>query len=221
MSHNTEEWCKDWRKTGLLFQKQQEFGEYWPVHSKFSTLIGSSCANYIVFDIKKYRGVIFRDTKRHWLMQNLKKNYCLVWKMTWEIWQIFTRALESLKNLHFNGLLLKKVCNAWAKKVQKNYASWHWKVMQSLKNWLAIWKMTVGIWQIFTGALESLKIGTFMGSFHPKLKMYELKIYRGVMYHGNEELCKIWRGIDSSFQNWHQNLTNFDPTTQMSQTFAL
>ena len=34
---------------------------------------------------------------------------------------------------------------------------------------------------------ESLKIGTFIGSFYPKQKMHELKIYRGVMCHDNEE----------------------------------
>ena len=34
---------------------------------------------------------------------------------------------------------------------------------------------------------ESLKIGTLMGSFYPKQKMYELKIYRGVLYHENKE----------------------------------
>ena len=33
----------------------------------------------------------------------------------------------------------------------------------------------------------SLKIGTLMGSFYPKQKMYELKIYRGILCHGNEE----------------------------------
>ena len=37
------------------------------------------------------------------------------------------------------------------------------------------------IGQIFTRALESLKIGTLMGSFNPKQKKYELKIYRGVV----------------------------------------
>ena len=31
-------------------------------------------------------------------------------------WQIVTRALKKLKNLHFNGLLLTKVYNVWAKK---------------------------------------------------------------------------------------------------------
>ena len=34
----------------------------------------------------------------------------------------------------------------------------------------------------------SLKIGTLMGSFYPKQKMYELKIQRGVfLCHDNEE----------------------------------
>ena len=61
--------------------------------------------------------------------------------------------------------------------------------------------MTCGIWQIFTRALESVKIGTLMGFFYPKQKMYELKICRGVTCHDNEERCKIWRGIDLSFQN--------------------
>ena len=34
---------------------------------------------------------------------------------------------------------------------------------------------------------ESLKIGTFIESFYPKKKMYELKVYRGVMCRDNEE----------------------------------
>ena len=34
---------------------------------------------------------------------------------------------------------------------------------------------------------ESLKIGTFIGFFYPKQKMYELKIYRGAMCHENGE----------------------------------
>ena len=50
----------------------------------------------------------------------------------------------------------------------------------------------------------NLKIGTLMGSFYPKKKMCELKIYRGVLCHDNEEWYKIWRGFDSSVQNWHE-----------------
>ena len=31
--------------------------------SKICTLIGSYCAKYLMFDLKKYRGVTFHDTK--------------------------------------------------------------------------------------------------------------------------------------------------------------
>ena len=60
-----------------------------------------------------------------------------------------------------------------------------------------------------------------MGSFYPKLKMYEPNMYRGVVYHGNEKLCKILRGIDFSFTIDIRNLTNFDPSTKKSKKFAL
>ena len=62
--HCTEEWCKIWRRTDLLFQKWQEFGEIWPRHSKISkifTLIASFFAKYIMFDLKQYRWVIFKE----------------------------------------------------------------------------------------------------------------------------------------------------------------
>ena len=105
----------------------------------------------------------------HWrVMQNLKKNWFVVSKMT-RIWWILTRALKSLTNLHFDWFLLCKVFNVWPKKVQRSYLSWHWRVMQNLKkNWLVVWKMTWRIWQIFTRALESVKIGTLMGFSCPK-----------------------------------------------------
>ena len=40
---------------------------------------------------------------------------------------------------------------------------------------------------IHQNMLESVKIGTLMGSFYPKQNIYELKIYRGVFCHNNEE----------------------------------
>ena len=68
--------------------------------------------------------------------------------------------------------------------------------------------MTWGIWQLFTRAL-SLKTGTLMTSFCLKLKMYELKIYRGIMCHDNDEWCKIWREIDLPVQNWQEEFDEF------------
>ena len=61
----------------------------------------------------------------HWrLMQNLKKNWFVVSKLT-RIWWIFIGALKSLKNIHFDWFLAWKVCNVWSKKVHRVYLSWH------------------------------------------------------------------------------------------------
>ena len=110
------------------------------------------------------------------VMQNLKKKQFAVSKMT-RIWWILIQALKSLQNLHFDWSPLCKVYNVWPKKVQRSYLSWHWRVMQNLKkNWLVVWKMTWGIWQIFIKTFESVRIGTFIGSFCPKYNMHELKI---------------------------------------------
>ena len=98
MSHDTEEWCKTWRKTDLLFQKWQELCEFWTWAFeilKISTLIGSFlCKLYNVWPKKVQRGYLSWHCR---VMQNLSKNWIVVWKMTWRIWQIFTRALENFK----------------------------------------------------------------------------------------------------------------------------
>ena len=78
MPHVTEEWHKIWRKTDLLFQKWQGFGEFRPEYSKVSnifTLFGSFCAKYIIFDVKKYRGVIFHYTEE----------WCKIWRKN-DLW---------------------------------------------------------------------------------------------------------------------------------------
>ena len=83
-------------------------------------------------------------------------------------------------------------------------------MIQDLKeNWLVLPKMTWEIWHNFTGALESLNIGTLMACFCPKLKMYELNIFKGVICHDNEEWYKNWTGISLSVKNWHEEFDKF------------
>ena len=141
-------------------------------------------------ELKKYRGVVFHDIR---VMQYLRKNWLVVWKMTWGIWQIspehskmskselwwdpfvqsrkcmslklteelcimtmnndtkteeeltwvtsrvLTWALESLRNLYFNWLLVTKIYNAWATEELsfvplKSYANFEEKLTFSLKN---------------------------------------------------------------------------------------
>ena len=60
--------------------------------------------------------------------------------------------------LHFDQFLLSKSYNGLAKKIEKSYLSWHWRVDQSLKkNWLVVSNMTWGIWLIFTQPPKTLK----------------------------------------------------------------
>ena len=62
----------------------------------------------------------------------------------------------------------------------KSYAKFEEKLTCGLKN-------DMRNLAIFTRALESVKMGSLMGSFCTKQKMYELNIYKGVMSRDNKE----------------------------------
>ena len=118
---------------------------------KIGTLIGFFCPKLQIYELKIYRGVMYHDND------------------DWGIWWILIQTLENLKNLHFTGLPLIKVHNVWAKKVQRSYVWWNSILMGNLKEkWLLLSKILWGIWEIFTRALESLKIWTLMGFFYLK-----------------------------------------------------
>ena len=135
----------------MSFQNwHKEFDKFWPEHSKVSKifiLMGSFWAKYILFELKKYRGVIFHETEEGY-----------------KIW----RGIDlSFQNWY------KEFNNVWPE---------HSKVS---------------------------KIFTLMSSFWAKYILFELKKYRGVIFHETEEGYKIWRGIDLSFQNWHKEFDKF------------
>ena len=258
--HDTEEWYKIWRGINMSFQNwHREFDKFWPEHLKISkilTLMGSFWAEYILFELKKYRGVIFHDTEgwykiwrgidlsfQNWqeefdivwlehlevskffplmgsfwakyilfelknteelsfmtwrVIQNLEWNQLVAWKLTWGIWQILTWSLESLKNIHFNGLLLSKVYIVWAKKVQRSYLSWHWRVIQNSERNRLVVCFKIDMRNLTNFDLSTWKFQNnfpLIGSFWAKYILFELKEYRGVIFHDTEEWYKIWRRI--------------------------
>ena len=71
--------------------------------------------------------------------------------------------------------------------------------------------MTWKIWQIFSRALDSLQKWDFDEILISKVYNYELKIHRGVTCHDKKEWCEIWKEIDLSFQNWHEEFEKFWP----------
>ena len=138
-------------------------------------------------------------------MQNSKKNWFVVSKMT-RIWWVLTWALEILKSSTLIGSFCAKYITFDLKKVQRSYFSWHLWMMQNLKKkWLLVWKITWGIWHICTRAIEnSQKLGFSWNPFIQSKKCMSFNLK-------HEEWCKIWRGIDLSFQNWLEEFYEFRP----------
>ena len=101
MCHENEEWCKIWRENNLSFQNWlEEFDEFWPKHLKVSKtfiLMCSFWAKYILFELKKYRGVIFHKTEEGYKIwrgidlsfQNWHKEFDKIWPEHSKVSKIF------------------------------------------------------------------------------------------------------------------------------------
>ena len=149
MSNYPAHWCKIWRKTDL-FSKMTRI--WWILTralkvSKICTFIGSYCAKYLMFDLKKYTGVIFDDTEE----------WCKIWRKTdlcfgkWH--EKFGKfSLESVKIGILMGdpfvqsrkYMSLKFTEELCVMTKKNDKKWK-------RNWLAILKLNL------TRALKSLK----------------------------------------------------------------
>ena len=153
MCHENEKWCKIWRGIDLSFQNwHEEFDEFWPKHLKVSKIFILMCsfwAKYILFKLKKYRGVIFHETEEGY-----------------KIWRGMDSSFQN-----------------WRKKFDK-----FWPERSKVSN-----------------------IFTLMGSLWAKYILFELKKYRGVIFHETEEEYKIWWRIDASFKKWHKEFNKFWP----------
>ena len=117
-----KEWCKNWRKANLLFQKWQEYGEFWFELSKVSiicTLIGPFRAEYIKFNLKSTEELSFMTLKCHAKfeekmscgLENDKSNSANFHQNTWKC-----------QNWDFDEILSSKMENARVNKLQRSYA---------------------------------------------------------------------------------------------------
>ena len=153
-------------------------------------------------------------------MQNVKKNWYAVSKLT-RIWWKLTRVLKSLiKHLHFLLFLLCKVFDVW----QKMYSG---VIFHYTEEWCKIWRKTdlwFGKWQEFGKfSPEHSKVsilGLWWDPFVQSRKFMSLKF--------TEELCamtmkndtKIEEELTCRFKIDMRNFTNFDPSTRKSKKFV-
>ena len=158
---------------------------------KICVLMGSLWPKYIMFELKQYRGVIFHDTEGR----------CKIWRkngLWFEKWhEKFDKFSPEHLKVSVLGLwwdLFVQSRKCMSLKFTETYVSWQWRMMQNLKrNWLVIWKLTWGIWQILTLTPKNLKKLLFNWLLWPKYMMLEIK-------KSTEELCLMALKIDAKFK---------------------
>ena len=135
------------------------------------------------------------------MIQSLKKKLTLDSKNDMSNLVNFNVSSSKSENLHFDVLLLSIAYKVSAKKVQKNYLSWHWIKRSKLwrKTDFLFEKWYGEIWWTLTRAAESLKICTLMGYFCRNYVVFEMK-------KNTEELCREkWYNDVGNLVNFHTN----------------
>ena len=160
-----------------------------------------------MFQLENFRGNMYHDAERRC---KFKGNLICGLKNKIRNLVHFYASSRKSKYLHFDRILLFKAYKDLDEKIQKNYVSWHWKVMQGLKkNWLVVPKMTRGICKLLP---NHLKVRTFHFDGLFLFKVYEVwakKIQRSCLsWHWTvmQNLNKQWR---CCFKNGMRNWVNF------------
>ena len=143
--HDTEGWCKIWRKIDLWIAKLT-WGIWqiltWALESlkkfHFNVLLLSKV--YILWAKKSTNELSFMKLKRDTKFG--EKSTCH-FKISIRSLTDFNLSAQSLKNSLINELLLSKVYIVWAKKVQRSFPSWNQNGIQNLEgNQLVVSKLT-------------------------------------------------------------------------------
>ena len=118
----------------------RNLNEFWSEHLKVSEIFILMCsfwAKYILFELKKCRGVIFHETGEGYkiwrgidlLFQNWHKEF-------YRFWPEYSKVSKSFTLM---GSFWAKYILLELKKVQRSYFLWLWRVIQNLKkNWLGV-----------------------------------------------------------------------------------
>ena len=121
MSHDTEDWCKIWRKTICHLKSNQNLVDFdlsTKKSQKFALWLIPFMKKNITFDLKKYRRVIFHDTKIRCKIE--EKLTCGLENDIMNLANFHQKTFKS-QIWNFDGILLSKIENAWAKKLQRSY----------------------------------------------------------------------------------------------------
>ena len=156
------------------------------------------------------------------MMRSLKRNWLVVSKLTWGIWQILTWALKILKKINFNSFWakyilfeLKKSTEEFSFMTLKSNAKFGEELTRHSK-------LAWGIWWILTRALENLTNSHFSGLLLNKVYIaWAIKSTEELSFKTLKSDAKFGEKLTCYFKIDIKNLTNFDPRIQKSKSLLL
>ena len=164
--HDTEGWCKIWKKTDLWLGKwHEEYAKFSPEQLKVSKL-----GYWWDHLIQSRKSMSLKSTEELYVMTmkndtKFEKELTCQFKIDMRNLMNFDPSTWKSQNFHFNGLLMSKVYIVWAKKVRRSNLSWNWRGMQKIwrginslfQNWQ---KEFDKIWSEHSKVLKLLILGT-------------------------------------------------------------
>ena len=142
------------------------------------------------------------------VMQNFKKNWFFVSKMTGISW-ILILALKSLKILHFDWSLSCKVYNVWPKNVGRSYLSWQWRIL-----WFWKWHEQFG--KFSPQHLKVSKLWLWWNPFIQSRKYMSLEFTRELRVMTMRNDAKFEEELTQQLKIDMRNLMICDPSTRES-----
>ena len=112
MCYGNEKWYKNWRVDLSVQNWHEEFDEFWSECfkiSKMCTLMGCIWPKYIIFELKKYRGVMFDGTE-YWSKFWRKTDFCFQ-KWHAKFWKFSPKHMKVSKlELWWNSFIQNRKC---------------------------------------------------------------------------------------------------------------
>ena len=133
-----------------------------------------------------------------------------------------TQTVKILKQLCFNGLVVTKEYNIYAKKVQRSYLSWHSRVMPNFEKtdlWCEKWHEKCG--KFSPEHLQVSKLGLWWVSCVLNRKCMSLKFTEELCVMSMKNNAEFEEELTCHFKTDMRNLTNFDSSTRKSKKIAL
>ena len=172
--------------------------------------MGFFWAKYVLFELKKYRGVIFHETEERYKIcrgiyssfQNWHKEFGKIWPERSKVSKIFILTGSFwAKYIFFELQKYREIIFHETEEGHKIWRGIDLSLQNGDKKFDKLWPEHSKVWKSFI----------LMGSFWAKHIFFELKKCRGIIFHKTEEGSKIWRGINLSFQNWHKEFEKVWP----------